>query len=75
MYRIIGATFYGGNNFNSINHKLYTVCDTPLVARNIYQLNFQGKSYRYIKYVAPQNIPLEIAEISFSLHEKTIPPR
>lgn len=64
LLRILGATFYGGNSLDSIHQKLYTICDTPLVARNIYPLDTNGKNYRYIKYVARHDVPLELAELA-----------
>lgn len=65
MHRVIKGRFYAGNQQNKINNKLYEICDTPYVCYNQYPLNEFGGKQRYIKYIARNNVPLELAELHF----------
>lgn len=64
LLRTIGANFYGGNSLNRIDEKLFSICDTPLVARNEYPFLSTQKKYRYIKYAVRKEVPLELSEIA-----------
>ncbi len=65
MYRIIKAQFYGGNHRNRINKKLYEVCDTPYVCFNTYPMDTLYQKNRYLKYIARNDVLLELAELHF----------
>ena len=65
MHRVIKGRFYAGNQQNKINNKLYEICDTPYVCYNQYPLNESGGKQRYIKYIARNDVPLELAELHF----------
>ena len=75
MYRVIKGKFYSGNHRNKINRKLYEICDTPYVCYNRYPLNkLSNKKQRYIKYIARDNVLLELAELHFYNETQEIKP-
>lgn len=75
MYRVIRGKFLAGNREDKIEHKLYEICDTPYVCYNRYPLEESGAKQRYIKYIARDDVPLEIAELHFFNGELEIKPQ
>lgn len=71
LYRVLHARFYAGDTPYRISRKLYEICDTPYVCYNRYPLE---SKLRYLKYIARDNVPVELAELHFYDNTKEIKP-
>ena len=74
LLRVVNATIQGSNSENFIHSERLLVIDTPLVAYN--KKNFTTKNqFRYIKYTAREDVPLELAELHFFNEDKKLIPK
>lgn len=69
---IVGGSFELSNDKDFINKKrVFTITKTPKT--NVYEVFIDNKnSYRYARYVAPDNVKLNIGEISFFYQDKNL---
>lgn len=75
MAKVVGAKIYSSNseNFNQ-KQLLYHITDTPKVSVNSVYFNPSVKC-RYIRYIAPKDHFLEIADLDFYYKDRLISPQ
>lgn len=74
LLRVVNALIEGSNFASFVPSERLLVIDTPSVAYNQKEINTK-KDFRYIKYTARVDVPLELAELHFFNKDKEIFPK
>ena len=74
LLRVVNATIEGSNSIDFATSERLMLIDTPTVAYNKEYFHTKN-SYRFVKFKARADVPLELAELHFFSSEKELTPK